>query len=90
MSKYVVLQPVSYMEGNWAVHHTQVGKTVELDDSTARPLVEAGRLEPTDSVSVKRTVDSLDSDLQGNVLTEAKEQETAVPSRRRSRRADDD
>lgn len=47
MPKYTVLHPVSYIHDGAAVHQTEreVGDVIELDDTQARPLVQAGALE---------------------------------------------
>lgn len=50
MAKYTIVKPIAVTVGqgdNAAVkHYSRPGTEVELDDKTAGPLVEAGRIEP--------------------------------------------
>jgi hypothetical protein len=41
MSKYRVLEPVTYLQGNKVIIHTTPAETVKLDDATAAELGDA-------------------------------------------------
>ncbi|WP_460359507.1 hypothetical protein [Mycobacterium sp. ZZG] len=57
MTTYRVLRPIAEIVGkgeNAVVKHHQRGAVVELDDKTAAPLVEAGRIETVEEASSRK------------------------------------
>lgn len=38
MGKYKIVQPCAFLQGGKAIHHTQPGAVVELDDAQAKQL----------------------------------------------------